>query len=116
MRIFLDRFFKFARDFSRFCPFYTDCYRSLTWRDSLLSAKNWTEGEKLLLTIQAIFAHEFTPPKAVNVDLKPSRSPAIIELLTLRADCSLYTLKPARSSCFLPGRTLRRARRPQLRD
>src|SRR5260370_17842669 len=107
MRIILDRFCKFAPDFSRFCPFYADCYRTLTWRDSLLSAKNWTEGEKLLLTIQAIFAHEFTPPKAVNVDLKPFRSPAIIELLTLPPDCSLYTLTPPPPSSFLPVAYLR---------
>ena len=38
---------------------------------------------ELPFTIQAIFAHEFTPPKVVDVGLKPSRSTARVELLTL---------------------------------
>jgi hypothetical protein len=57
----------------------------LTRRDRSFSPKNWTEGEKLLLTIQAIFAREFPTPAGTNVLLEPYCSAARVELLTLQA-------------------------------
>ena len=45
---------------------------------------------------------EFTHVEYRKPLQKRFRSPPTAEMLNLRADCSLYTLKPASSSCFLP--------------
>jgi hypothetical protein len=83
MRSVLDHFWKFAHDFSRFCPFYAGSGSRLTAaRLAPFSQKAGPRGVELLLAIQAFFAHEWTPSKVVNVDLVPSRSTERVELLT----------------------------------
>lgn len=54
MRIVLDRFCKLTREISRFYLFSAGEGRGLTRRDRSFSPKNWTEGEEILLIIQAL--------------------------------------------------------------
>jgi hypothetical protein len=42
MRIVLDRFWKFAGEFSRFCPIEAAEGSRLTWRDRSFSPKGWS--------------------------------------------------------------------------
>src|SRR5438876_6158594 len=71
MRIVLDRFCKFACEFSRFCPISAGEGSRLTWIDRSFLPNNWSEGEELLLSIQANFAREFTAAEYASVLLEP---------------------------------------------
>jgi hypothetical protein len=103
MRIVLDRFCKFACEFSRFCPISAGEGSRLTRRDRSFEPKNWTEGEELLFTIQASFAREFTTAECANVLLEPYCSAAIVELLTLQGKSQPLRAKSAQHSGKLPG-------------
>src|SRR5258708_8327878 len=52
----------------------------------------------------ADFASKFTNSACNHPPLARFLLLSMVELLTLRADCSLSTLKPASSSCFLSGK------------
>ncbi len=70
--------------------------------DRSFSPKNWTEGEELLLTIQASFAREFPTAECTNVLLEPYCSAARVELLMIEGNCSRLRAKPAHISGHLP--------------
>ena len=90
MRIALDRFCTFGYEFSRFCLFYAVLSGSLAGQDCSFSPKNWAEGEVLLLTIQALFAREFTTTQWLNGLLEPCsyKHKLVCSLLRAKA-CSL---------------------------
>jgi hypothetical protein len=77
----------------------------LTRIDRSFSPKNWSEGEELLLTIQAIVAREFPTAECVNVLLEPCCQAAKVELLTLQGKSQPLWAKSARHSSKLPKNT-----------
>ena len=67
MRIVLNRFCKFTHVHFRLLPVLCKLRFQADSERSPLFAQNWTEGEELLLIIQAKFACEFTTAKNANV-------------------------------------------------
>jgi len=94
----LDRFCKFAGEFPRACPFSVGEGLRLTQRDRSFSSKNGTEEEKLLLTIQAFFAHEFTTAECANGLLEPCRETVMVEVLIFQGNSQPLRAKSAHLS------------------